>query len=389
MTKVAVLGANGQVGAEVCLLLSQQRGLEVVPVCRNRLGSAYLRYRGLACRHGQPAEPSDAKALFGDCDVIVNLALVASLADPRGARATNAKLIENVATCSQPGARHIYFSTMSVYGDRHQNQRIAWRNSYAQDKWRTEKLVRAWTRRTNGTACIFRLGHVCGELQGITQQIRQALCAGQPIPVADPERASNTVYVATIVDAILRVAAGRVPVGTYDLMNVPQWTWREVFVHEGRAFGVVPTFCVVGDPPRAGLAGFIKRILANLLGDIAAAPQTRRILGRLVPYVPRGLYRKIRAQYAVRSARSHIQGLHKQAGPMDAVLRTPVGECNCPGLSPTVSLLSSPDLQLRPAAAAGVWPADLPLATRTLLNRAESSHDTTGTASAVVSDANA
>lgn len=389
MTKVAVLGANGQVGAEVCLLLSQQRGVEVVPVCRNRLGSAYLRYRGLACRHGQPADPTAAQALFGDCDVIVNLALVASLADPRGARATNAKLIENVATCLQPGGRHIYFSTMSVYGDRHQNQRIAWRNSYAQDKWRTEKLVRAWTRRTHGAAYIFRLGHVCGELQGITQQIRQALRTGQPIPVADPERASNTVHVATIVDAILRVAAGRVPVGTYDLMNVPQWTWREVFAHEARALDVAPTFRVVGDAPRTGWVSWVKRIVAGLVGDIAASPPARRILGRLVPCIPAGLYRKMRAQYAVRSARSHIQGLHEQAGPMDAVLRAPVGECDCPGLSPTASLLTSPDLQLRPAAKVGVWPADLPPATRTLLTRAGSSHNATETASAVVSDANA
>ena len=72
--KVAILGANGQVGAEVCLILKNQPGIEVVPVCRNRLGSAYLRYEGVACRHGYPTDGVQSKSLFGDCPVIANFA---------------------------------------------------------------------------------------------------------------------------------------------------------------------------------------------------------------------------------------------------------------------------------------------------------------------------
>ena len=34
MTTIGVIGANGQVGAEVCLFLSEMEGIEVVPICR-------------------------------------------------------------------------------------------------------------------------------------------------------------------------------------------------------------------------------------------------------------------------------------------------------------------------------------------------------------------
>lgn len=390
MTRIAVLGANGQVGAELCLLLSQQRDIEVVPICRNKLGSAYLRYRGLSCRHGQPADPVSAKALFGDCDVIANLALVASLNDPHGASATNAELIKNVAMHAAPHAKHIYFSTMSVYGDKRQNEGFAFRNSYAQGKWRTEKLVKSWTRRVNGRAFIFRLGHVCGDLQGITQQIRKALRSGQPIAVTDPERASNTVYVATIVDAILQVVADRIPTGTYDLMNVPQWTWREVFVYESRGLGRAPIFRVVGDPARAGIAGAV----GQLAGVLAGMPRVRKVLGRLAPFIPNELYRSIRAWYSTRAARTDIQRLQRQAGPLDAMLMAPVGSRFSSALGKTELLLSNPDYQWRPNPQVGIWPADVPRAvdnpaSRSLPDPAKGHEEQTPVRSVVVSDAKA
>src|SRR5262249_62355175 len=75
MPRIAVLGANGQVGAELCLLLARIPGVDVVPICRNRSGSAFLRWKGIHCRHGRAAVAEDARSLFADCDVIVNSAL--------------------------------------------------------------------------------------------------------------------------------------------------------------------------------------------------------------------------------------------------------------------------------------------------------------------------
>ena len=75
MTRIAIVGANGQVGTEVCLRLREAADVEVVPVVRNLSGSAFLRLNGVDCRHGRIADPEQARHLIGDCDVVVNFAL--------------------------------------------------------------------------------------------------------------------------------------------------------------------------------------------------------------------------------------------------------------------------------------------------------------------------
>src|SRR5262249_741297 len=106
MMRIAVLGANGQVGAELCLLLSRQENVEVVPVCRTPMGSAFLRFHGLACRHGQPANPLEAHRLLGDCDVIANLALTSLAHNYREAMALHDNLIRNVAQWTRNSGKH-------------------------------------------------------------------------------------------------------------------------------------------------------------------------------------------------------------------------------------------------------------------------------------------
>src|SRR5215510_9702065 len=241
--RIAVLGANGQVGAELCLLLSRQEKVEVVPICRNRMGSAFLRFNGLACRHGDPADPKITHRLLGDCDVIANLALTNLAHNYREAMELHDKLLRNVAQFTRRSGKHMYFSTMSVYGDVRAHQRVVFRDLYAREKHRCEKVARAAGTKYGLETFIFRLGHVCGEFQGITREIRGRI-ALHPIHVPDLERLSNTVHVATIADAILKVAAGSVSPGTYDLMNSPQWSWKEVFEHEGREIGVSPKFAM-------------------------------------------------------------------------------------------------------------------------------------------------
>src|SRR5438045_467412 len=108
--KIAVLGANGQVGAEVCLILANHPTVELVPICRNPSGSALLRYYGLPCRHGLPADAKQATALFGDCDVIVNAAL--GTGTPWQVQTTDRSLLANALRYTPKHTRVIFFSTL-------------------------------------------------------------------------------------------------------------------------------------------------------------------------------------------------------------------------------------------------------------------------------------
>jgi len=47
--KLAVVGANGKVGTELCFLLKDE--IEVVPIVRNRLGAIFLNHNGFNCKN--------------------------------------------------------------------------------------------------------------------------------------------------------------------------------------------------------------------------------------------------------------------------------------------------------------------------------------------------
>lgn len=356
--RVAVLGANGQVGAEVCLLLSRQEKIEVVPVCRNRMGSAFLRFSGLACRHGNVADPEQAPRLIGDCDVIVNLALV-NLQNYREARELHNNLIGNVARFSRHPGRHIYFSTMSVYGDARMHERMVFPSLYGQEKARCEKVAKVAGDKYGLDTVIFRLGHVCGEFQGITREIRDRI-AHPPVPVPDLDRASNTIYVATIADAIVKVASGRVAPGTYDLMNKPQWSWKEVFEYEGRQIGLAPSFAAWSETSDAGFREMLHRGVREWMLALAGNPFARKAGSRVLGFLPPEWYGRLKARYSMKAAAADIAKLITRQEPMDAVLRKPIEGRFPDALTPTVDLLRQPEVRLSERDVAAAWPVDLP-----------------------------
>jgi nucleoside-diphosphate-sugar epimerase len=359
MTTIAVLGANGQVGAELCLMLARRADVRVVPVCRSRRGSSFLRYQGIACRHGEIRNADDARRLIGDCDVIVNLALTDSLADPVAARQVDRALLESVAAGARRGASHIYFSTMSIYGDKRVDQLVAFRNSYGAGKIACERMALAFGARAGQPTFVFRLGHVCGALQNISRQIRSLITSGV-VALPDLSRGSNTVYVATIDDAVHQVVRGSVRPGTYDLMNVPQWSWQELFEYEAQTLGITARLVsrpVAKSRPLRKLPTLLNAIALQL----ARSSVGRRMGSRLIGHLPVRWYERIRAHFAVRSARAQIQQLgERQSEPMDAFMREPIVPHALPTLNPTRVLLDQMAVAAPLTDRRAPWPNDLP-----------------------------
>jgi nucleoside-diphosphate-sugar epimerase len=167
--RIAVLGANGQVGSEVCLLLRKVPGLEVVPVCRNPSGSAFLRWHGLACRHGSVGDPARPRRWWGIATWWRTSRWPSGA--PREARERNRRLIEQAALASPAGAKIVYFSTLSVYRRFRPANAPGGRTAYGDEKLRCERDARRVGRRLRKKTYVLRLGHVVGELQAIRQQL--------------------------------------------------------------------------------------------------------------------------------------------------------------------------------------------------------------------------
>ncbi len=353
MTRLAMIGANGQVGAELCLLLARVPEFTLAPVCRTRSGSAFLRAHGVAVRHGSCADAATARSLLGDCALVVNSALATG--SPAEIRATEDAIITQALRASPAGARVIHFSTQSVYGDPTPGRWIRWRNPYGRAKLGTERTAQRQAAAAGKELYILRLGHVGGALQGISLDMRAALAAGEVLlPARDV--ASNLVYTVTIVDAIRAIARGTVAPGIYDLMSVPQLSWRAVYQAE----------CGIGDivaqirsasPPAAVRRG---RSLMRPMARLAGAQAVRNTLAKLLARAPRRVNARAHAWWMRARARAEIAALARREAVPAHLSWVANGSRFIEGLTPTLELLAGQPYRDLLDVGRAPWPQDLP-----------------------------
>jgi nucleoside-diphosphate-sugar epimerase len=358
--RIAILGANGQVGTEVALLLRDAPGIEVVPICRNRLGSTYLRSRGVACRHGSVGDPAQAPRLIGDCDLVASFAL--ALGRPGEARRANDAVARSVATASAPGARIVYFSTMSIYGDARPGRRVRLASWYGREKLHGERFWRRLARRQQRASWILRLGHVCGDLQNITAEIRARLVAGSVVLPSGGRLASNTVYTATIADAIMAIATDRERPGTYDLMSRPSWSWREVYAYEAVRIGHV---LEIVEPPRESTGparaarGWVTAAARRIVGASIVRDGARSLLSRL----PNDWSERAQSSLHLRRAAAEIDALRPRRSGPEGSDWIALGSRWLTTISTTEeSLRRHPDRLDAPTPAGAPFAGDLPMA---------------------------
>lgn len=358
--KIGVLGANGQVGSEVCLLLSRVPGVEVVPVCRNRSGSAFLRARGLRCRHGRAADPVEARALLGDCEVVANFSL--AIGRPREAREANRQLIDAAAAASLPGARIIYFSTLAVRPDFVPAGTPPMSTAYGKEKLRGEQDALSAGKRAGKATWVLRLGHVYGELQGVRDELRRLVRTGTVIVPQEGRRKSNVTHVVTIVDAILKIARGAETPGTYDLVSTPAWSWRDVLLHEAGVTGVDLTLETPSiDPFAAARPGFLAGLKVrarSAASAVLAAPRTREIGLAWIAYLPEAVNLRLQSRHFQRRAAAEIARLTERPLSHPVFTIPPFEPVALATLTPTAELLRQ-GLGALPATTAP-FPPDLP-----------------------------
>jgi nucleoside-diphosphate-sugar epimerase len=291
MTRIAIVGANGQVGAEVCLRLREAEGIEVVPIVRNVSGSAFLRLNGMACRHGRIADPAEARSLIGDCDVVVNL-VVSTTAIPRVDRDVNRSVVRGIVAGAKPGAIIVFASTIMVYAPA---MKFWFPDTYGLEKLIAEKMLGWKCRKSNRPLVVFRIGHVLGDLQNITRKICGEIRDGK---VALPHQglvASNSVFTATIVEAIVQAARGSAPPGIYDLVTSPQWTWLKVYEYYASQLGVPLQLAKAADvyDPQSrsgGAGGAIGRSLRYLKNNSFFRERLTFLLAFLSPELNHRIY---------------------------------------------------------------------------------------------------
>lgn len=352
--KIVLLGANGQVASEVAILLHGRPGVELVPVSRTRNGSAFLRSRGVPVLHGTITDRDHARKMLAGAGVVANFALATGLG--RAIVDANHAIIQASIEHADPSARIVFFSTLAIHGNfGPRGERSP--SAYGDLKLRNEKYFARAVARSGNPGFILRLGHVCGEEQNITHLIRSEVARGDVL-LEDPERPSNTTQIVAIAEALVAIAEGRAnPPGRYDLVNEPQWTWRQVYEHEGAMMGRPLTIRRV-QASVSRRQPLFRRAVSTVLTAVDRLG-VRSALERALPYLPTRMVGKIKVSHSIKAAREEIAALSGSDDPANAASWWPALEVHpLPGVRITKQLIDEDDFPRKSTAPA--WPRDLP-----------------------------
>ena len=275
MPVIAVIGANGQVGSEVCLYLNQMPNVQVIPICRSRYASSFLRKCGLKCEHVELGSAKSTQVLTG-CDLVADFSLPKG--SPSVVRSAIRKTLTATIEASDAGARVVYISSMMAFGmgtrsTVMRNYAIA-RTRYGSTKRFGERLLFKLAKAHAREAYVLRLGQVHGELQSTTHAIKLHM---KNETAFVPKGPSYTVFAFTIAEALCRIAEGNERTGLYTLVSEPAWTWREIHEYYFRQAGIEAdiveydndehvkqtrtgkTFSLITQPSRTAAMQFLER----------------------------------------------------------------------------------------------------------------------------------
>lgn len=75
MITIAIIGASGQVGTEVCLFLMTNPDVQPVAIVRSEVSGAMLRRLGVEVRLCNLDDEYQCREVFADCDLLVDFSV--------------------------------------------------------------------------------------------------------------------------------------------------------------------------------------------------------------------------------------------------------------------------------------------------------------------------
>lgn len=241
--RVAILGANGQIGMVLCREWLRSSAIRPIAIVRSRLAEAVLRARlgaDLEIRRGSVAESKEATRLLEGCEVVVNCAY-ASSGGFRASRLANEATIFAVLEW-QSVRRLVQLSSVAVYGSSRDHSSTFERprptNSYGREKLAHEAFAAAATKMASDRLTILRVGHVYGPEQVMSRFILESISDPRfRLPGLDGG-GSNCVSLLTLVGGIQRAVLDEGTAGLFNLVDSPNMSWAEIFAWHADSVGM-------------------------------------------------------------------------------------------------------------------------------------------------------
>jgi nucleoside-diphosphate-sugar epimerase len=302
--KIGIVGANGQLGSEVCLLLNQMEGIQPVPICRNQVGASFLRRCGLDVRLGTTDNEVNSRKLLEDLDLVADFSL------PTGAsshvRSQITVTVTNILRFAPAGVPFVYLSSILAFGNpdfRADLRTYRFSGSeYGSTKRFAEHLVRKLSAKYGRAAYLFRVGVVHGDLQAATRQALKDLRASAHLTAYVPDCESYTVFAFTVAEALVSAVHQTDRPGLYTLVSNPAWSWNDLHQYLCEKAGVDQPRVLI-QPQRIRSVGLLRRLQRSVFGVLRRRKEfLKGYIGAFLPKVEQ----QMRATYHMRNAAAEI-----------------------------------------------------------------------------------
>lgn len=305
MITIGIIGASGQVGTEVCLFLKTYPGVRPIAIVRTGISGALLGRLGVEVRVCSLEDAAQSSYVLGDCDLVVDFS-VETGDDIARIKAHYHRNITRTLECARAEARYVFISSINAFGmsagfNRAKNYRVP-HSLYAVTKRYAEQLAMRLGKRLGKETYIFRLGHVHGLLQRVSEETRRLVRRYRRFEY--PDTPSYTIFCHTIAEGLIHVAQGHERPGIYTLVSEPAWSWREVL-----NYYVEPGSRIEVELYTAG-GGFWRRVAGACKGRVMQFLSTYRetLKANLLHHAP-SLERRAAAYLYVQRARQEIREL--------------------------------------------------------------------------------
>jgi nucleoside-diphosphate-sugar epimerase len=228
-TTIGIIGASGQVGTEVCLFLKTYPGIRVIAIVRSPVSAALLQRMGIECRIGTFDQEASCRELLEGCDLVADFSVV--IGEVANTKRHYFNNITKALQYSPRHARYVFISTINAFGMSAEFNKAKWylipHSIYAVTKRYGERIAARHGKKYGKAVYSFRLGHVHGPLQRVSQETRELVNKKYRL-FEYPDTPSYTVFCYSIAEGLVNVAAGRETPGVYTLVSEPAWSWKEV-----------------------------------------------------------------------------------------------------------------------------------------------------------------
>ncbi len=243
--KILITGASGFIGCRLAEILSQRTGYQVRSAVHNPANASRIARLDTEMVQADLGDKESVQRIVAGCDAIVHCAIGTETGNPKRVFEITVGGTKNLLRAAQAsGLEHlVHISTIAVHSDHHTGTideqtptQPGEGNTYGASKLAAELAVR------NGSVpfTVIRPGCVYGPYGKtfITNPIR-AMAEGRLVLSGAEHTPSNTVYVDSLCEAIVRSLENKISLGkTYTLADDDGMTWGEFYRYFANRFGM-------------------------------------------------------------------------------------------------------------------------------------------------------